>query len=45
MGPWTKKTSEVIQEQTLVRQRPYLFTTPDFFDPVEQIKKSFALPH
>ena len=42
MGPWTKKASDIIQEQTLVRQRPYLFTTPDFFDPVEQLKKSFA---
>ena len=42
MGPWTKKASEVIQEQTLVRQRPYLFTTADFFEPVEQLKKSFA---
>ena len=42
MGPWTKQASEIIQEQTLVRQRPYLFTTPDFFDPVDQLKKSFA---
>jgi len=42
MGPWSLEASRIIQEETLVRQRPYQFKSPDYFNPVEQLKKSFA---
>ena len=42
MGPWRKIAGDVIQEQTLRRQRPYTLKANDFFEPVEELKKSFA---